>query len=150
MKMKKIALGLLVTGVVSTTALAYAATRPVDIVSKLTGKTVDALYQERAQGKTYGTIAKEAGKLDEFKDEMLKNKKEILDERVKEGTLTQTQADEIYNSMKNNVANCDGTGSERLGQKYGVGFGNGQGRGQANGSGLGQGMRRGLGNGYNK
>lgn len=150
MKMKKIALGLLVTGVVSTTALAYAATRPVDIVSKLTGKTVDVLYQERAQGKTYGTIAKEAGKLDEFKDEMLKSKKEILDERVKEGRLTQAQADEIYNSIKNNVANCDGTGSQRLGQKYGVGFGNGQGRGQGNGAGLGQGMRRGLGNGYNK
>lgn len=150
MKMKKIALGLLVTGVVSTTALAYAATRPVDIVSKLTGKTVDALYQERAQGKTYGTIAKEAGKLDEFKDEMLKSKKEILDERVKEGRLTQAQADEIYNSIKNNVANCDGTGSQRLGQKYGVGFGNGQGRGQGNGAGLGQGMRRGVGNGYNK
>jgi len=148
MKMKKIALGLLIVGALSTTALAYAATRPVDIVSKLTGKTVETLYKERAQGKTYGTIAKEAGRLEEFKNEMLKNKKEILDQRVKEGRITQEQADEIYNSIKNNMANCDGTGSQRLGQKYGVGFGNSQGKGMGNGAGLGQGMRRGLGNGF--
>lgn len=150
MKMKKIAFGLLIAGVVSTSALAYAATRPVDVVSKLTGKTVETLYQERAQGKTYGTIAKEAGKLEEFKNEMLKNKKEILDQRVKEGKLTQAEADKILNSIKNNMANCDGTGSQRLGQKYGVGFGNGQGRGMGNGAGLGQGMRRGFGSGYNR
>ncbi|SKA83089.1 Protein of unknown function [Caloramator quimbayensis] len=145
MNMRKIALGVLVAGVVSTTtAFAYASTSPVDIVSKLTGKSVETLYTERSQGKTYGTIAKEAGKLEEFKAEMLKNKKEILDKRVKDGTLTQEKADEILNAIKNNMANCDGTGSQRIGQKYGVGFGGGQGKG------LGRGTCNGLGRGYNK
>lgn len=144
MNIKKIALGLLVAGIVSTTtAFAYAATSPVDIVSKLTGKTVQELYEERAQGKTYGTIAKEAGKLEEFKAEMLKSKKEILDEKVKEGSLTQEKADEILNAIKNNIANCDGTGSQRIGQKYGVGFGRGQGLG--NGACNGLGLKGGLG-----
>ncbi|QCX33288.1 DUF2680 domain-containing protein [Caloramator sp. E03] len=145
MNMKKIALGLLVVGIISTTtAFAYAATSPADIVSKLTGKTTQELYEERSQGKTYGTIAKESGKLEEFKAEMLKSKKEILDERVKEGSLTQEKADEILNAIKNNMANCDGTGSQRIGQKYGVGFGGGQGKG------LGRGTCNGLGRGYNR
>ncbi|MCX7884824.1 MAG: YckD family protein [Caloramator sp.] len=145
MNIKKIALGVLVAGVVSsTTVFAYAATRPVDIVSKLTGKSVETLYNERSQGKTYGTIAKETGKLEEFKAEMLKNKKEILDQKVKDGTLTKEKADEILNAIKNNMASCDGTGSQRIGQKYGIGFGRGQGRG------LGNGVGRGLGRGYSK
>lgn len=149
MNLKKIALGVLVAGVVSsTTVFAYAVTRPVDIVSKLTGKSVETLYNERSQGKTYGTIAKEAGKLEEFKAEMLKSKKEILDQKVKDGTLTKEKADEILNAIKNNMANCDGTGSQRIGQKYGVCFGNGQGKGC--GIGNGQGFKRGLGRNFNK
>ena len=142
MKMKKFAIALAATALISSTALAYAATRPVDIVSKLTGKSVDTLYQERQTGKTYGTIAKEAGKLEEFQAEMLKEKKAILDERVKAGTLTQAQADQIYNAIKNNQATCDGTSSAKIGQKYGVGFGQGMGYGMGQGRGAGKGQGR--------
>ncbi|WP_342455543.1 hypothetical protein [Caloramator sp. Dgby_cultured_2] len=78
MKMKKFLVALAATTLIGSTALAFAASRPVDIVSKLTGKSTDALYQERLSGKTYGTIAKEAGKLDEFKSEMLKVKRKFL------------------------------------------------------------------------
>lgn len=154
MKMKKFAIVLAATTLLSSTAMAFAATRPIDIVSKLTGKSVETLYQERQTGKTYGTIAKEAGKLDEFKTEMLKVKKALLDERVKAGTLTQAQADEIYNAIKNNQATCDGTGTAKLGQKYGAGFGQGMGMGQGRGQGKGQGQGlrngsgRGVGNGF--
>jgi len=145
MKMKKFLVALTATTLIGSTALAFAASRPVDIVSKLTGKSVDALYQERLSGKTYGTIAKEAGKLDEFKAEMLKVKKEILDAKVKSGVLTQAQADEIYNAIKNNQATCDGSGNAKIGQKYGIGFGQGMGMGQ--GRGQGKGLRNGLGKG---
>ncbi|MDO6355005.1 DUF2680 domain-containing protein [Caloramator sp. CAR-1] len=145
MKMKKFLVALAATTLIGSTALAFAASRPVDIVSKLTGKSTDALYQERLSGKTYGTIAKEAGKLDEFKSEMLKVKKEILDAKVKSGVLTQAQADEIYNAIKNNQATCDGSGNAKIGQKYGVGFGQGMGIGQ--GRGQGKGLRNGLGKG---
>ncbi|MCX7904473.1 MAG: YckD family protein [Caloramator sp.] len=147
MKMKKLIVALTVTTLLGSTAVAFAATRPVDIVSKLTGRSVESLYQERLSGKTYGTIAKEAGKLEEFKAEMLKEKKAILDERVKAGILTQAQADEIYNAIKNNQATCDGIGNAKIGQKYGVGFGQGMGMGQGKGQGKGKGLRNGLGKG---
>ncbi|EGW37223.1 hypothetical protein [Desulfosporosinus sp. OT] len=43
------------------------ATTPAGIVSALTGKPVEQVTAERAAGKSYGTIANEAGKLEEFK-----------------------------------------------------------------------------------
>ncbi len=114
---------------------------PADITSGLTGKTVEQVTQEKASGKTYGTIAKEAGKLEEFKAESLTSKKQVLDQRVAEGKLTQAKSDEIYNSLKTNQESCDGTGSSSIGKTNGVGFGQGMGRGsgQGNGNGMGQG-----------
>ncbi len=70
---------------------------------------------------------------------MLEQKKVLLDERVKDGTLTQQQADEIYNRMKNNQANCDGTGNARIGKNSGAGFGQGKGMGRGFGCGAGTG-----------
>jgi hypothetical protein len=92
-------------------------------------------------------MAKDAGKLEEFKAQMLEQKKAILDQRVKDGKLTQEQADEIYNAIKNNQANCDGTGSAAIGRKYGAGFGLGSGMGNGQGAGRGAGMRNGYGMG---
>ena len=145
--MKKLIAVIAVVGVLGTAGAAFAATAktPVEIAAGLTGKTVEDLYKERAAGKTYGTIAKDAGKLDEFKVQMLEQKKAILDQRVKDGTLTQAQADEIYNAIKNNQATCNGTGNAQLGKKYGAGFGSGAGRGQGMGKGMGRGA--GMGNG---
>lgn len=145
--LKKIVMLAAMVGIVGTTGAVYAATAktPAEIVSGLTGKTVEQLTGERATGKTYGTIANEAGKLDEFKSQMLEQKKAILDERVKAGTLTQTQADEIYNSIKANQENCTGTGNGRAGMKNGAGgCGIGSGRGMGNGAGMGfgRGMNR--------
>lgn len=145
--MKKLIAVVAVVGVLGTSGAAFAATAktPAEIAAGLTGKTVEELYKERAAGKTYGTIAKDAGKLDEFKAQMLEQKKAVLDQRVKDGTLTQQQADEIYNAIKNNQAACDGAGNAQLGKKYGAGFGSGAGRGQGIGKGMGRGA--GMGNG---
>ncbi len=110
---KKTALITLAVAIVLTTGVAFAAEfkTPADIVSALTGKTAADVQKERAEGKTYGTIAKESGKLDEFKTQMLEQKKAGLDQRVKDGVITQERADEIYNAVKSNSINCDGTGN---------------------------------------
>jgi hypothetical protein len=72
------------------------------------------------------------------KTQMLEQKKAVLDQRVKDGKLTQEKADEIYNAIKSNQATCDGTGSAQIGKKYGVGFGMGQGAGKGMGKCQGQ------------
>ena len=142
---KKFVLSIAVVSVLSSSIVFAAVTTksPADITSGLTGKTIEEVTTERASGKTYGTIASEAGKLDEFKTESLKQKKEVLDQRVNEGTLTQSKADEIYNAIKTNQETCDGTGSSGIGRMNGVGFGQGQGMGR--GSGRGNGVGRGAG-----
>lgn len=131
--MKKIiALSALVV-VLGAVGIAYAADNktPADITAALTGKSITDVNTERAAGKTYGTIAKEADKLDEFKAQMLEQRKAVLDQRVKDGQITQKQADESYNTIKNNQVTCDGTGN---GQGAGSGQGMGRGTGNANGS----------------
>lgn len=130
-----------------TVAYADGLKTPAQIVSELTGKPVAELYTERQSGKTYGTIAKEAGKLDAFQKQVLEQKKTILDQRVKDGRMTQAQADAVYTAIKDNQATCDGTGSKRIGAGSGVGFGNGGGGcgiGGGFGGGNGMGMHRGV------
>lgn len=146
---RKLVVVVTVVGLLGAAGAAYAAAAktPAEIAAGLTGKTVEDLYKERAQGKTFGTIAKDAGKLEEFKVQMLEQKKAILDQRVKDGRLTQQQADEIYNSIKSSQAACDGTGSARVGKKFGAGFGQGKGMGKGQGACNGGGM--GFGRGIN-
>jgi hypothetical protein len=141
-------------GVIVSAGAVFAAS-PAEIISKLTGKTSEELAEMRASGKTYGTIAKEAGKLEEFKAEMTVEKKAILEQRVKDGKLTQEKANEIVKALEENQASCDGTatGSAKIGQKLGAGFGMGsgsglgqeQGRGQKQGNGLRDGSGAGKG-----
>ncbi len=143
----------LAIGVTSVTAFATSTyNTPAELVAGLTGKTVESINEEmKPVRKTYGSIANEAGKLDEFKAEMLKMKKEILTQQVTDGKITQERADEIIAAMEANQATCDGTGNARMGQKMGACFGgmmgNGKGmggRGQGMG-GRGQGMMQGKG-----
>lgn len=161
---KKLITAATIAGVLGVTGAAYAvgAMTPAGIAAELTGKSAGEVTTLRADGTTYGTtygaIASEAGKLDEFKARMLEQKKIVLDQRVKEGRLTQEQADQIYTSMETNQANCDATGSARLGKENGVGFGQGMGKGMGrnNGEGLGErvgerlGSGVGMGRGMNK
>jgi len=142
---KRMVLSLAVVGVLSTGVVfaAVATKTPADIAAGLTGKTIEEVTKERSSGKTYGTIASEAGKLDEFKTETLEQKKQVLDQRVKDGNLTQAEADGIYNSIKTNQVTCDGTGGASIGKMNGAGFGQGMGKGSGQGQGVGNGVGRG-------
>lgn len=143
--LKKLIVLVTTLGVLGTAGTVYAATlkTPAEIVSGLTGKTVEEVTEQRAStGETYGTIAEEAGRLDEFQTEMLQQRKAVLDEQVKAGQITQDQANQIYENIKNNQATCNGQGIGGrgygmrgagcgLGQGYGCGgFGGGYGSGQ--------------------
>ena len=115
----------------------------------ITGKSVEEVIKIRQEeNKTLGTQVDEVGKLDEFKQEILEQKKEILQERVADGRLTQEQADEILLNLETNQANCDGTGLGR-GMMNGLGFGQGMMNGyrNGNGNGFGNGMMNGYRNG---
>lgn len=149
MNLKKLVVIATVIGILGAAGAVYAAAvkTPADIAAGLTGKSVEDLYKERAAGKTYGTIAKDAGKLEEFKKQVLEQRKAILDQRVKEGTLSQQRADEIYAAIKNNQTTCDGSGSAAIGRKNGVGFGQGSGMAGGRGAGMGAGNMAGGGAG---
>ncbi|MGE4484135.1 MAG: DUF2680 domain-containing protein [Oscillospiraceae bacterium] len=139
----------LVIGATSVTALAASGySTPADIVAGLTGKTAEDVIAERADtGKTYGTIADEAGVLDEFEDQMLESKEAILEERVADGTMTQERADAIITAMEENQANCDGSGTGGIGAGLGAGFGMNGNQANCDGSGTG-GIGAGLGTGF--
>lgn len=141
--LKKFVALVVAVGTLGLAGVAFAATlkTPAEISSELTGKTIAEVTQERSSGKTYGQIANEAGKLDEFKAQVLGQKKAVLDQRVAEGRLTQEQADEIYNNIKNNQAACDGTGSSGVGRKHCAGFV----QGNCTGGGMMAGKRTGMG-----
>ena len=141
------------------TAFAASFKTPAEIVSALTGKTIVEVNSERADGKTYGAIANDAGKLEEFKTQSLEQKKVYLDQRVKDGTLSQERADSIYNAIKEVQSTCDGTGSTSQGAGGGAGIGAGgcgmgnnlgMGSGRGIGNNLGRGSGQGIGSGFRK
>ncbi len=112
----------LALGLTSVTAFA-AVESPAEIVAGLTGQSVEAVIAERTEsGKTYGTLAADAGKLEEFQARLLEEKKARIEERVQAGTMTEERAEAILAAMETRAANCDGTGS---GNMYGGANGNG-------------------------
>lgn len=137
------------TGVTGFAASLYQS--PAEALAGITGQTVESLMAERQEtDKTYGKIAADAGKLDEFKAEAMEIKKDKLSAQVADGKITQEKADTIIKTIEENQANCDGTGSHRIGQDEGARFGmNGQGQGEGqglangnHGQGMGQGGMR--------
>lgn len=147
--MKKV----LVTGAVvlamgATALTALAATKaltPAEILAGLTGKPVETVIAERNETEqTYGALASDYGVLDKFQSQMLEEKKEYLEQRVKDGTMTQERADAILAAIEANQADCDGTGN---GSRAGLGAGFGGGCGVGIGGGNGGGYGRGNGNG---
>jgi hypothetical protein len=133
----------------ATTVTAFAASKyssPAEAVADLTNRTVeDVVAEKQDAGTTYGSIAKEAGVLDEFKAEMSEMKKDRVAEKVADGTMTQDQADALNKAFEERQAVCDGTGSGQVGKQYGAGFGRGPGYGLKRGPGNGQGRMAGNG-----
>lgn len=150
--MKKIVtLGAVVLAMGATSLTAFAASEystPAELLAAITGRTVESVVEERTEkDKTYGTIASEAGKLDEFKDGILEIKKDNLAKQVAEGKITQDKADEIIEKIEENQETCDGTGSSQIGRALDARFGsNGEGLGNG-GANRGQGLGRGQGSG---
>lgn len=139
--MKKVIIAAVTAGLIlvgTGTALAATNQSPAEIYAGLKGITVDQAYTERGTGESFGQLAAEADVLDEFQEQMLKNRKSAIQERVTAGTLTQEEADALILRIEENAANCNGTGTG-----VGMGFGrSGQGsadrgtgmRGQGTGS----------------
>jgi len=113
------------------TVSAYAAPRynsPAQAVAGMTTRSVeDVVAEKQEKNTTYGSMAKAAGILDEFKVRMLETKKSIIAERVADGTLTQDQADAITKAFEERQSACNGTGSGQVGKQYGACFGKGSG-----------------------
>ncbi|NLN48032.1 MAG: DUF2680 domain-containing protein, partial [Clostridiales bacterium] len=119
-------IGILVLVISAGSIMVFAAAynSPAEVLAAVTGKTVDKVVAERREtGKTYGTMAKDAGSLEEFRKEMLEMKKAVLQDRVKDGTITQGKADEILSRIEENQLNCDGSGCMMDGERMGMGFG---------------------------
>ena len=133
-----IALALTATSVTAFAAAAYST--PAEAVVGITGKTVEEVTQQRQDGVTYGAIAAEAGKLQEFKDAMQGIYEDTLNARVASGSLTQEQADELLAARAERQAACDGTGNGT----GGCGLGLGGGRGMGGGCGTGRGRQNGF------
>ena len=140
----------LALGITSITAFAATFSTPAELLSGLTGKSVESIVDEKVEaGTTYGALASDYGVLDEYKAEILEEKKAYLEERVEEGTMTRERADVIIANIEENNLTCDGTGYGTGGCGLGAGFGNGNGNGTGvcDGTGSGGGLGQGTGSG---
>ena len=147
-KIKNIALALGVTTLVASAGIGvYAAeiSSPAEILSRITGTSVEKLYESKGSMR-FGELAEQEGIADEFRQEMLANKKAMLDKKVSEGTLTQEQADEMYKNMVENQGTCDGAGIHRGEKNLGLGINTRINKGNKNGEKVGGG--NGFGNGH--
>jgi|LSQX01.1.fsa_nt_gb hypothetical protein len=139
-----LSLVLLIVLATSITAYAFTVRTPAEIVAELTGKSAEEVAEIRYEsGKTYGQIAYDESDdtFEQFKEEILENRKAILNERVEEGVLTQEEADKILEDIEVMQEDCLGTG----GGGYGMGRGFGMmGKQFGNGNGFGNGGNRGM------
>lgn len=150
MKKSVIAISVLVVAMMSLASVTFAASvikSPAEIVSGLTGKTVDEVTAARQEGATYGAQANTAGQLEEFQQQRLDAYKASLDEAVANQKMTQAQADTLFANMTLRMEACDGTG---IGAGLGTGMGMGRGTGICNGTGAGTGLGQGSGLGQGR
>ena len=85
-----------------------------EILSELTGVSTNEIIEERiTEDKTYGTIAIENGVLEEFKDKNVEQMKDILNEKIEDGTISKEKADNILNNKEKRMLNCDGSGAKQ-------------------------------------
>jgi hypothetical protein len=108
-----------------------------DIVAKLTGRGVDEVRADRQAGKSFADIAKAKGvSSDKIVGATLDARKAALDAAVKDGRITQAQADTMLANMK---ARLTDRVDDAAAGCTGAGGGFGRGRGGAGGGGCGGG-----------
>lgn len=129
-----IALILLICLSIAVPVLAYSSYKtPLEIISTLTSMSQDDIINEKAK-KTFARIAKENNVLDEFKRQMLESKKQIINERIKAGSITDEEGEQILNNVKERQQYCNGEGYKKWQrQSNGYGRGNGYGKGMGRG-----------------
>ena len=116
------------------TAYAFGRGTPAEIIGELTGKSPEEIAEQRfTTGKTIGEIAYDEGLWEEFRNKMLENRKAFLDEKVKEGILTEDEKEEIYSYFKTMQEYCRRTGGWGIRNKDNI---NGMERGLGNGRGM--------------
>lgn len=104
--------------------------RMIDIVAELTGLTVEEVQAARADGESIAGIAEANGvSSDDVVSAALDVRKEVLDAKVAEGTITQQQADAALERMSERIeARITSTDTGGVG-RGGCGGGRGAGRG---------------------
>lgn len=105
------ALALALSAATLTSFAAAAYKTPAEAVSGITGKTLDEVTAERKSGKTYGSMAAEAGKLNEFQQAVVDIHEDRLNEEVADGTMTREQADAQLAAIRERQAACNGSGN---------------------------------------
>lgn len=106
-----------------------AGARLIDVVAGLTGLSVDEVKAARADGQSIAEIAEANGSSgDAVVGEALSIRKQVLDGKVADGSLTQEQADAAYDRMSERLTERITT--EQTGQPAWAGAGMGAGRGQ--------------------
>lgn len=84
---------------------------PAEAVAALTGRSLESIITEHQEsGKSYGTMAEEAGQLDAFQIAMLEVKQDNLNSLVDAGVMTRTQADTAYTASVQRYNACVGSG----------------------------------------
>jgi uncharacterized membrane protein YgcG len=115
--------------------------RLADVVAKLTGSDVADVQTAREAGTSFADIAKDKGvSAETVVDEALKARKELLDAKVADGSITQEQADAALANMEtrltDRVTSTDArTGGQGGGRRGGGGGNCGTGGGGAGGCG---------------
>ncbi len=81
-------------------------------IAKALGMSVDDFNAALASGKTAWQIAQEKGfSAEQFRAAMLQARSEVLAQAVKDGTLTQAQADAMLGHMKQGAGQGNGPGA---------------------------------------
>ncbi|PKQ16478.1 MAG: hypothetical protein CVT67_04925 [Actinobacteria bacterium HGW-Actinobacteria-7] len=112
--------------------------RLADVVAKLTGMDVADVQTQRQAGASFADIAKDKGvSATELVKDALDTRKDMLDAKVKDGTITQDQADTALATMETRL-------TDRVSSTAPGGNGGGMGRGRG---GAGGGGGRGMGGG---
>lgn len=110
--------------------------RLLDVVAELSGKSADEITAERQAGKTFSQIAADNGVSSQaVVDEALKIRQQLLDAKVKDGTITQAQADAAAANMKTRLTQQVESVNTSCGAGDGSGMGAGMGRGGGRGTG---------------
>ena len=113
-----------------------AGARLVDVVAELTGLSAEEVQAERAAGKSAADIAEANGSsAEEVVSTALEARKALLDEKVADGTITQEQADLMYDRMTERVTERVSTDESGRPSWAGQGGGMGGGRGGRGGMG---------------